>query len=175
MPRAHDIGQSEKRAKNLVRVISTGDFHQRAFREGHTHLLGLASESIPAEEATVQTCGLEAGFAVGADPTAERKRGDHEVALGERLDGGAGLLHHADELVTDRAHVVRRLAPVVPHTQARTTRTTASVGSTMWRSGTFATPISRGPLKTAACMKSFLVRLFAAIQPRKQPGVRDAG
>ena len=44
--------------------------------------------------------------------------GDHEVALGNAAHVGSELLHHADELVADRAGLERRVAAVVPEVRA---------------------------------------------------------
>ena len=89
--------------------------------------------------------------AVRAGAVAERERCDDEVAALDVRDVGADVLHDADELVADWARLERRVAAVLPevraHTQASTTRTIASVGSTMAGSGRSPASTCSGSMK----------------------------
>jgi hypothetical protein len=141
--------------------------HQRPVRQRNTHGLALTSVAIAGwNEATIDAGRGDPIAAVGAGAVAEGKRRNHEVALGDVSHLRANGLDYANEFVADRTWLERGLPSVIqrsdPHTHARTTRTTASVGWRITASGRSATSMERGPRKTAARMTITPVRVAAA-------------
>jgi hypothetical protein len=67
---------------------------------------------VPVHELRVHALGLVAGLADLAGVVGDHERPHDEVAVPERLDLGADLLHHAAVLVTHHG-VVDRLEPAV--------------------------------------------------------------
>jgi len=112
---AHDVGQRQQRG-DLSRVRARrGD--ERAVGQRNPHPLALTPvhrQSVLIRfppEATVLARRGNAVPAVSAGTVADREGGDHEVAGRDRTHVGAGLLHDADELVTDPMWFLSR-----PHT-----------------------------------------------------------
>jgi hypothetical protein len=96
-------------------VPGARDFNQRAVGERHPDRLALPAVDPPvAVAATVEAVRRPAGAAQDAGAVRPRERRDDKIAGAHRPDLGAHLLHHAHELVADRALVVPRLAAVVP-------------------------------------------------------------
>jgi hypothetical protein len=71
-------------------------------------------DPVVSEGAPGDTLRRDSGAAVRARAIAVCERGDDEIALGDVSHLCAGLFHHADELVADRAHRVRRFPAVIP-------------------------------------------------------------
>lgn len=72
------------------------------------------SVTIDREEPTVGTRDGDPVSAMWTATVAERKRRDDQIALRHVADVAARFLNHADELVTDRTRLKRRVATVIP-------------------------------------------------------------
>ena len=125
-----------------------------------------AVDPVVAERAAVERSSTSSRRGtVRARAVAVGERGDDEVALGEAVHVDADLLHDADELVPDRAELVRRLAAVVPEVGAADAAEHDAHDGVGRRadggSGRSPTVMSRGPLKIAARM---VRRLLAAVR-----------
>jgi hypothetical protein len=117
--RAHDIGEREQRTHRCLRVTGAGDADQGGVGEGHAHRFALASvDPVEAPEAAGDAGSRDAGAAVGAGAVAIRGRRDDQVTLGDTAHVGTRVLDHPDELVANRARLVRRLAAVNPEVPA---------------------------------------------------------
>jgi len=120
------------------------DRHEAAAGERDAYRFALTAVGFTvAERSTRDAMRRDPGEAVGTRHVAVHERRYHQVAFGDAVDVGADVLDDADELVADRPDGVRRLDPTAcgdsprwyhrsePHTQPSTTRTIASVDSTM--------------------------------------------
>ena len=117
-----------------------------------------AVDAVSAPEAAVDARGLQPFVAEDAGAVGVRERRDDDIARLHRADIGAGVLDDADELVAHRpARVARAPSGLyghrsLPQMQARVTRTSASVGSTIRGVGNVSTRTSPAPYMTVARM-----------------------
>ena len=140
---AHHVREGEKRGHQRV-VFADRQGEQGAVGLGNAQRLGLRAvqSAAVAEEAAVNARRLQPLVAEHAGAVGRSEGHDDDLAAPDRLDVAADLLDDADRLV---AHALAgsTFGPSLyghrslPQMQARVTRITASVGSTMAASGTF--------------------------------------
>src|SRR2546421_877259 len=112
---AHHVGEREERPHHFVRMLGAGHRDEGGAGEGDADSLPLASVDFAVPKRTPgDALRCDSRTAVRARAVAVLERGDHEISDGDAAHVGADALHHADELMTDRAHGVRCLSAVVP-------------------------------------------------------------
>src|SRR2546421_1550355 len=112
---AHHVGEREERPHHFVRMLGAGHRDEGGAGDGHTDSLPLASVGFAVPKRTPgDALRCDPRAAVRARAVAVLERGDHKISDGDAGHVGADALHDADELMTDRAHRVRRLPSVVP-------------------------------------------------------------
>ena len=101
--RRHHVREREQRRHQRV-VLVDRKRDERPVRLRHAHGFALAAvDSVHAVAAAVQARRVQPFAAEDARAVGPHERRDHEVALLDRLDVVAGLLDHADELVSHAA------------------------------------------------------------------------
>src|SRR5205085_2810778 len=121
VPGREDVGERKERRQHLVRVTRPRYREQTAVGKRDAYRLTLATVAVHRVEAAVHARGRDPVSAMRARPVAVRERRDDEVALLDVVDIRADVLDHADELVSDRAGLERRVAAVVPEVGAADT------------------------------------------------------
>ena len=135
--RPHHVGERQQRRHQRV-VLADRQHDERAVGERDAHRLALAAvDAVAAPEAAVEARGLQSLLAEVAGAVGVGERRDDDVARLHGADVGADLLDDADELVAHRAGRPSSCSiwlyghRSLPQMQARVTRTSASVGSTI--------------------------------------------